>query len=453
MKNLILCFLAVAIFGMATASPIGESDWAKRVHLSEVKEIELFDGFYTAGRRSPGVEQLKCLGEYASRRDLHPTRVKCVQIGMKGMDANWKCEAELSEQVEFGELEVVCEGYESPEDPFILAGSCGLEYTLKKKVWEEVLCDGSSPYCPTPGFGVRTVEKAQRPPEYDTNAVHKKPGPKHVDRSRVGLCEPGSFCTGLSTEVPPAHKETVFPEVQICTNSTGPCSADSTCDGTTAECPPKPIHSAVREPTPTRRAQRQREETEEISGPIAWLMCFVFSLGALLVLGLFCVVIFGCMGGAFGEIGESPITERERSVTQQNHRCRSSKYHNCVSRRMQEASAPPMPVSTRGAYKREPTGQKKPVRKRKVVQKAVATTCRRKPEPRPEEEEFSWWSSSSTISSSAPATTRRREEPSSTVSRATITSTAAATTRLRQNPSPSSEKVTSSSGAAITRRR
>ena len=31
----------------------------------------------------------------------------------------------------FGEVEVVCEGYDYPEDPYITKGSCGLEYTLE----------------------------------------------------------------------------------------------------------------------------------------------------------------------------------------------------------------------------------------------------------------------------------------------------------------------------------
>ncbi len=29
-----------------------------------------------------------------------------------------------------GRVEVVCEGYDYPDDPYILKGSCGLEYTL-----------------------------------------------------------------------------------------------------------------------------------------------------------------------------------------------------------------------------------------------------------------------------------------------------------------------------------
>ena len=31
----------------------------------------------------------------------------------------------------FGSVEVVCEGYDYPDDPYILKGSCGLEYTLE----------------------------------------------------------------------------------------------------------------------------------------------------------------------------------------------------------------------------------------------------------------------------------------------------------------------------------
>jgi hypothetical protein len=33
--------------------------------------------------------------------------------------------------VRFGGTEVLCEGYEYPEDPYILAGSCGLEYKME----------------------------------------------------------------------------------------------------------------------------------------------------------------------------------------------------------------------------------------------------------------------------------------------------------------------------------
>lgn len=43
---------------------------------------------------------------------------------------NWRCQADVSDRVEFNHVEVICEGYDYPEDDYILLGSCGLEFTL-----------------------------------------------------------------------------------------------------------------------------------------------------------------------------------------------------------------------------------------------------------------------------------------------------------------------------------
>jgi hypothetical protein len=45
-------------------------------------------------------------------------------------DVQWTCQASLPTEFKLGSTEVVCEGYESPEDPFVLKGSCGVEYRL-----------------------------------------------------------------------------------------------------------------------------------------------------------------------------------------------------------------------------------------------------------------------------------------------------------------------------------
>ena len=51
--------------------------------------------------------------------------------GSDGQAVQWECKANLNTKVRFGKVEVVCEGYDYPEDDFILAGSCGLEYSLE----------------------------------------------------------------------------------------------------------------------------------------------------------------------------------------------------------------------------------------------------------------------------------------------------------------------------------
>jgi len=42
-----------------------------------------------------------------------------------------ECEADLDSSVRFGTTTVSCEGYSQPDDPYILKGSCGLEYSLE----------------------------------------------------------------------------------------------------------------------------------------------------------------------------------------------------------------------------------------------------------------------------------------------------------------------------------
>lgn len=46
---------------------------------------------------------------------------------------DWKCHADISDRVTFNHVEVICEGYDYPEDDYILLGSCGLEFSLDYK--------------------------------------------------------------------------------------------------------------------------------------------------------------------------------------------------------------------------------------------------------------------------------------------------------------------------------
>ena len=57
--------------------------------------------------------------------------VQCYNRGWDGKEVQWECKADLEGTVRFDRVEVVCEGYDYAEDDFILAGSCGLEYTLE----------------------------------------------------------------------------------------------------------------------------------------------------------------------------------------------------------------------------------------------------------------------------------------------------------------------------------
>lgn len=101
-----------------------------RVLLSEVKSITLERGKMTNGRRSSPVPQLSCMGGSAGCHTFQPAVVQCLNQGSDGYDAQWECKTDMDQEYRFGRIQVSCEGYDSPQDQYILRGSCGLEYEI-----------------------------------------------------------------------------------------------------------------------------------------------------------------------------------------------------------------------------------------------------------------------------------------------------------------------------------
>lgn len=115
------------LFAIASAA----NPYPEKVKLTDIETLILRDGEMTTGRRSSPVKQLSCSGEYCHAR---PQQVVCKNIGHDGQDVTWQCTAEDMIQLKFGyDLDVQCEGYEYPDDPYVLVGSCGLSYSLKLK--------------------------------------------------------------------------------------------------------------------------------------------------------------------------------------------------------------------------------------------------------------------------------------------------------------------------------
>jgi hypothetical protein len=58
--------------------------------------------------------------------------MRCVNQGSSytSEDIEWACSAALPPTLRLERTEVICEGYESPDDPYVLRGSCGVEYSL-----------------------------------------------------------------------------------------------------------------------------------------------------------------------------------------------------------------------------------------------------------------------------------------------------------------------------------
>lgn len=128
MRTLTTALLALATIPSNTHARKPPSD---AVLLSNIKSLTLHGGRQTTSRRGPPVPQLECVGGNA--KGLHEVDVmRCTNAGSEYSpdDVQWTCTASLPGEFKLGSTEVVCEGYASPEDPYVLKGSCGVEYRL-----------------------------------------------------------------------------------------------------------------------------------------------------------------------------------------------------------------------------------------------------------------------------------------------------------------------------------
>lgn len=114
-------------------SPVGASKPPNAILLSDVQTLTLRGGgAKTAHRRVPAIPQLRCVSSPAVCR-LHEIDVmRCTNqgAGYDAEDVQWSCAAALPPELKLGSTDVVCEGYAGPDDPYVLKGSCGVEYRL-----------------------------------------------------------------------------------------------------------------------------------------------------------------------------------------------------------------------------------------------------------------------------------------------------------------------------------
>jgi len=126
--------LTVALFILAAYGSFAAAQQyahtSKRVRVEDINTLTLKHGHYTAGRRTSPVPQTKCIGGSAKGR-YTPSVIQCYNRGSDGFETQWECKADLDNAYRFGHTTVVCEGFDHPNDPYVLAGSCGVEYTLE----------------------------------------------------------------------------------------------------------------------------------------------------------------------------------------------------------------------------------------------------------------------------------------------------------------------------------
>ena len=129
-KNTLMAVCAVAMVMLLMVVMVsGSGAGGEQVRLEDVRVLTLTKGRMSTARRVSAIPQLTCVsGDACKYGNLQPEVMQCRNMGSDGSDIQWKCESDLDDKVRLGSIEVVCEGYKYPDDPFILKGSCGVEY-------------------------------------------------------------------------------------------------------------------------------------------------------------------------------------------------------------------------------------------------------------------------------------------------------------------------------------
>ncbi|KAJ3134399.1 Store-operated calcium entry-associated regulatory factor [Geranomyces variabilis] len=113
-----------------------------KIKLSDVDAIVFRRDLFTAGRRTHSKAQLSCQSTECYSQLLStavgPTAVRCTNLGWTRGEVEWDCvmtEFRANDDpTEFYMRNPVvhCEGYQYEHDPWILAGSCSLQYRLHR---------------------------------------------------------------------------------------------------------------------------------------------------------------------------------------------------------------------------------------------------------------------------------------------------------------------------------
>ncbi|KAF8533627.1 hypothetical protein BDD12DRAFT_759940 [Trichophaea hybrida] len=129
MKTNSLFPIVLALLRLFTEhSDAGRND---KVLLTKIKTLTLRNDQVTTGRRSSPISQLKCVG--GDGKGLYEVDVmRCTNMGSDygDEDVSWSCTADVPKYFKLGSTDVLCEGYSGPDDPYVLKGSCGVEYRL-----------------------------------------------------------------------------------------------------------------------------------------------------------------------------------------------------------------------------------------------------------------------------------------------------------------------------------
>src|SRR3989338_8020443 len=114
----------LGIIFLLCACALAASD--RRVLLRDIPTLLFEAGKTGTSFRTAAVPQLRQVA--GAPADVPPTRR--LNRGVDGKDVIWECAPADGVPARLGKFAISCEGYDAAGDPYVLAGSCGIEYEL-----------------------------------------------------------------------------------------------------------------------------------------------------------------------------------------------------------------------------------------------------------------------------------------------------------------------------------
>jgi len=104
----------------------------ERVHLRDITCLHLAEGAVAVTRSKDVPRQLWNVGEFdAAVPEMTCNNVGWDGVGWDGVEVTWECTIPDDVPAKLAGGTVKCEGWDYPDDPFVVAGSCRVLYTLK----------------------------------------------------------------------------------------------------------------------------------------------------------------------------------------------------------------------------------------------------------------------------------------------------------------------------------
>ncbi|RDW83906.1 DUF1183 domain protein [Aspergillus mulundensis] len=131
--QLLLPFLNLPTTSLSAGNSQQRPPGKNAILLSNVHSLTLRGGRLTSSRRVSPIPQLKCVGpskRICNMYEIDSMRCRNEGYGYDEEDVQWTCTASLPGEFKLGSTDVICEGYRDADDPYVLKGSCGVEYRL-----------------------------------------------------------------------------------------------------------------------------------------------------------------------------------------------------------------------------------------------------------------------------------------------------------------------------------